>query len=177
MTIDDAIFNLETFGRHHLEKIQIDHDKSCEKLLRESVAVLESAGMIAWDKVQKCWYLIVIYKKEELENNKTNVGSIDLGLDNIATLTFKDGLNQYIFCGKKLKSVNSYTNKKIAHLQSIEMFKCGSDKFKNTKRINKIRRYRNNYINDYMHKVSKSIIDVNVNIFLYKKWKIIMYNN
>jgi hypothetical protein len=44
MTIDDAIFNLETFGRHHLEKIQIDHDKSCEKLLRESVAVLESAG-------------------------------------------------------------------------------------------------------------------------------------
>lgn len=57
------------------------------------------------------------------------------------------------------------------------MFKCGSDKFKNTKRINKIRRYRNNYINDYMHKVSKSIIDVNVNIFLYKKWKIIMYNN
>ena len=115
-----------------------------------------------YDKVQKCWYLIVIYKKEELENNKTNVGSIDLGLDNIATLTFKDGLNQYIFCGKKLKSVNSYTNKKIAHLQSIEMFKCGSDKFKNTKRINKIRRYRNNYINDYMHKVSKSIIDKSI---------------
>lgn len=26
---------------------------------------------------------------------------------NLATLTFKDGLNQYIFCGKKLKSVNS----------------------------------------------------------------------
>ena len=96
------------------------------------------------------------------KNNKTNVGSIDLGLDNIATLTFKDGLNQYIFCGKKLKSVNSYTNKKIADLQSIEMFKCGSDKFKNTKRINKIRRYRNNYINDYMHKVSKSIIDKSI---------------
>lgn len=42
------------------------------------------------------------------------------------------------------------------------MFKCGSDKFKNTKRINKIRRYRNNYINDYMHKVSKSIIDKSI---------------
>ena len=112
-----------------------------------------------YDKVKKCWYLIVIYNKKELENNKTNICSIDLGLDNIATLTFKYGLNQYIFCGKKLKSINSYTNKQIAHLQSIEMFKCGSDKFKNTKRINKIRRYRNNYINDYMHKVSKSIID------------------
>ncbi len=112
-----------------------------------------------YDKVQKCWCLIVIYKKQELENDKTNVCAIDLGLDNLATLTFKDGLNQYVFCGKKLKSVNSYTNKQIAHLQSIEMFKSGSEKFKNTKRINKIRKYRNNYINDYMHKVSKSIID------------------
>lgn len=112
-----------------------------------------------YDKVQKCWYLIVIYNKKELKNDKTNVCAIDLGLDNLATLTFKDGLNQYVFCGKKLKSVNSYTNKQIAYLQSIEMFKCGSEKFKNTKRINKIRRYRNNYINDYMHKVSKAIID------------------
>ncbi|WP_454055237.1 RNA-guided endonuclease InsQ/TnpB family protein [Clostridium sp. Marseille-Q7071] len=112
-----------------------------------------------YDKVQKCWFLIVIYNKEELKNDKTNVMGIDLGLDNIATLTFKDGLNQYIFCGKKLKSVNSYTNKQISHLQSIEMSKCGSDKFKNTKRINKLRRYRNNYINDYLHKVSKFIID------------------
>lgn len=39
------------------------------------------------------------------------------------------------------------------------MKKHGSDKFKNTKRINKIRRYRNDYINDYIHKVSKLIID------------------
>lgn len=116
-----------------------------------------------YDKVQKCWYLIVIYKKQELENDKTNVCAIDLGLDNLATLTFKDGLNQYVFCGKKLKSVNSYTNKQIANLQSIEMFKCGSDRFKNTKKINKIRRYRNNYINDYMHKVSKVIIDKVIN--------------
>lgn len=113
----------------------------------------------SYDKVQKYWYLIVIYNKVELENNKTNVMAIDLGLDNVATLSFKYGLNQYIFCGKKLKSVNSYTNKQIAYLQSIEMSKCGADKFKNTKRINKIRRYRNNYVNDYMHKVSKSIID------------------
>lgn len=112
-----------------------------------------------YDKVQKCWYLIVIYNKEELKTDNTNVMAIDLGLDNLATLTFKDGLNQYIFCGKKLKSINSYVNKRIAHLQSIEMKKYGSDKFKNTKQIIKLRKYRNNYISDYLHKVSKSIID------------------
>ena len=112
-----------------------------------------------YDKVQKCWYLIVIYNKEELKTDNTNVMAIDLGLDNLATLTFKDGLNQYIFCGKKLKSVNSYVNKRIAHLQSIEMKKYSSDKFKNTKQIIKLRKYRNNYICDYLHKVSKNVID------------------
>lgn len=39
------------------------------------------------------------------------------------------------------------------------MKKYGSDKFKNTKEINRLRRYRSNYINDYLHKVSKNIID------------------
>lgn len=111
------------------------------------------------DKVQKCWCLILIYNKEELEVDNTNIMEIDLGLDNLATLTFKDSLNQYIFCGKKLKSVNSYVNKRIAHLQSIEMKKCGSSEFKNTKEIIRLRKYRNNYICDYLHKVSKSIID------------------
>ncbi|WP_335618660.1 transposase [Clostridium botulinum] len=112
-----------------------------------------------YDKVQKCWYLIVIYNKDEAENSNDNVMSIDIGLDNLATITFKNGINQYVYCGKKLKSVNSYANKRIAYLQAIEMKKYGSDKFKNTKEINRLRKYRNNYINDYLHKVSKNIID------------------
>ena len=112
-----------------------------------------------YDKIQKAWYLIIIYNKNEVETTSNNVMSIDIGLDNLATITFKDGINQYIYCGKKLKSVNSYINKRISYLQSIEMKKVGSDKFKNTKEINKLRRYRNNYINDYLHKVSKNIID------------------
>ncbi|MCW6059640.1 transposase [Clostridium sporogenes] len=112
-----------------------------------------------YDKVQKCWYLIVIYNKDEVENSNDNVMSIDIGLDNLATITFKNGINQYVYCGKKLKSVNSYANKRIAYLQAIEMKKYGSDKFKNTKEINRLRKYRNNYINDYLHKVSKNIID------------------
>ncbi|MBO0541875.1 transposase [Clostridium botulinum] len=112
-----------------------------------------------YDKVQKCWYLIVIYNKNEVENSNDNVMSIDIGLDNLATITFKNGINQYVYCGKKLKSVNSYANKRIAYLQVIEMKKYGSDKFKDTKEINRLRKYRNNYINDYLHKVSKNIIN------------------
>ena len=112
-----------------------------------------------YDKIQKAWYLIIIYNKNEVETTSTNVMSIDIGLDNLAAITFKDGINQYIYCGKKLKSINSYINKRISYLQSIEMKKVGSYEFKNTKQINRLRKYRNNYINDYLHKVSKSIID------------------
>lgn len=112
-----------------------------------------------YDKVQKGWYLIIIYNKDEIKNISNNVMSIDIGLDNLATITLKDGLNQYIYCGRELKSVNSYVNKRIAYLQCIEMKKYGSDKFKNTKEINRLRKYRNNYINDYLHKASKNIID------------------
>lgn len=115
---------------------------------------------IKWDNSLKQWYLIAIYKKQELElADNTNIMAIDLGLDNLATLTFKDSDENYLFCGKKLKSINAHANKKISYLQSIEMKKHGSDKFKNTKEINRLRRYRNNYINDYLHKVSKNIID------------------
>ena len=51
--INEAIFNLETFGRHHCGKVQINHDRAHEQLLRDSVAVLEAEGMIEWDKVPK----------------------------------------------------------------------------------------------------------------------------
>ncbi|QXM06728.1 RNA-guided endonuclease InsQ/TnpB family protein [Crassaminicella indica] len=115
---------------------------------------------IKWDNSLKQWYLIVIYNKQELEPvNNTNIMAIDLGLDNLATLTFKDGNETYLFCGKKLKGINAFVNKKIAYYQSIEMKKIGSDKFKNTKMINSLRRYRNNYVNDYLHKTSKNIIN------------------
>lgn len=115
---------------------------------------------IKWDNSLKQWCLIVIYNKQELEpTDSTNIMAIDLGLDNLATLTFKEGNETYLFCGKKLKGINAFVNKKIAYYQGIEMNKYASDKFKNTKMINSLRRYRNNYVNDYLHKVSKNIID------------------
>ena len=55
MTIDDAIHNLETYGRHMGNRfIAINHDKSVELLLKNAVIVLEDAGMIERDTV-KAW--------------------------------------------------------------------------------------------------------------------------
>jgi hypothetical protein len=55
MSPSEAIHNLETFGRHMGNRfIAINHDKSCELLLKNAVIVLESAGMIERDSV-KAW--------------------------------------------------------------------------------------------------------------------------
>ena len=55
MTVDDAIFNLETYGRHMGNRfIAINHDRHDALLLQNAVIVLEDAGMIERDTV-KAW--------------------------------------------------------------------------------------------------------------------------
>ncbi|QPW62074.1 RNA-guided endonuclease InsQ/TnpB family protein [Clostridium botulinum] len=118
---------------------------------------------IKWDNSSKQWYLIMIYNKEEvnLTDSYNNIMSIDLGLDNLATITFEQNTNLYIIDGKYAKSKNSYYNKKIAKLTSIAMKQCKDSKhFKRTKKIVKLQTKRKNFIKDYIHKSSKKIIDL-----------------
>lgn len=117
---------------------------------------------IKWDNSIKQWYLVFIYNKEE-ENKVTgnNIMSIDLGRDNLATLTFLEDTESYLIDGKVLKSKISYYNKEVARLNSIGMKQVGdSKKFKNTKQINKLYAKRDNFVNDYIHKASRKIIDL-----------------
>jgi len=117
---------------------------------------------IKWDNSSKEWYLIIIYNQQEsnIVKDWSNVMGVDLGLDNIATLTFLNNKECIIIDGKRVKSKNSYYNKEIARLTSIAMKQQGDSKFfKRTKRIIKLQKKRNNYMNDFIHKVSKKIID------------------
>lgn len=124
---------------------------------------------IKQDKLFKEWYLLIIYQAKEKTINsrqnlscqaRSNIMSIDLGLDNLATLTFKDNAESYIINGKPIKSKNSYYNKEIARLQSIRMKQVGSDRFKDTKQIKRLRLKRKNYVKDYLHKASRKIINL-----------------
>lgn len=117
---------------------------------------------IKWDSVAKEWYLIIIYNKQVqvLDSSYSNTMAIDLGLNNLATLTFSDNSESYIINGKPVKAVNSFVNKKISKLQSIEM-KCKKTfKIKDTKAITNLRKYRTNYMNNYFHKASTEIINI-----------------
>lgn len=82
--------------------------------------------------------------------------SIDLGLDNLATIVTNTGLNPIIVNGKGLKSNNQYYNKQRAHYQNIA--KRVNDK-NYTNRLYRLTQKRNSKIEDALHKISKFIVD------------------
>jgi len=107
------------------------------------------------------WNLIIIHKVAEQEKaSGDNVMAIDLGLDNLATITLKDNPEGYIIDGKVIKSENRYYNRKITRLQKIRMKQVGSKHFKDSKQIKSLRLKRKNFVADYLHKASKKIVEL-----------------
>lgn len=98
-----------------------------------------------------------IYELEEsqIKLNEQNILAIDLGVDNLCTCVTNKG-KSFIIDGKKLKSINQFTNKENSRLQSIK----DKQKIKGmTKRQRKLWAKRNNRINDYLNKSVKTIIN------------------
>lgn len=97
----------------------------------------------------------VIYDVEEvdeLEDNE-NYCAIDLGVNNLATVSFNES-KPFIINGKPLKSINQFYNKRKAELQS----KLSGNR-KTSNKINSITRKRNNKIKNYLHKASRCIVN------------------
>lgn len=100
----------------------------------------------------------VVYNKEvfKLKKDNNRYISIDIGLDNLATLTNNVGVQPIIISGRKLKSANKYYNKKISHYREIAKRVNNLDY---TNRMNNLTIKRNNIITDLIHKASKKVID------------------
>lgn len=97
----------------------------------------------------------IVYIPEEaklIENDK--YASIDLGMDNLATMVCEQGA--FIYSGRFLKSYNNHFNKCLSKLQSIKD-KQGIEYA--TKRIKDMYEKRERYIEDTFHKISRSIVD------------------
>ncbi|MDE6005892.1 MAG: transposase [Oscillospiraceae bacterium] len=117
--------------------------------------------------------IIIGYRKECPEKKQNGrYASIDLGLNNLATVT-SNVMKPYIINGRPLKSINQYANKKIAHFKSL----LQGDK-KSSQQIKKIYTKRQHKIRDYLHKASAYIVNqlVSKNIHTLilgynKKWK------
>lgn len=106
---------------------------------------------------RKGFSIEIIYEKKETkkELNKEKYVSIDLGIDNLATLVSEDFVS--IYSGRFIKSMNRKFNKTLSELKSIKD-KQGIKK--STKRIKRLYDKRDRYLHDVFHKISKKIIDI-----------------
>ena len=155
--------NIVTFPRTDLVlRIGID----ITNLTLKEVRIVPNGSIytieLVWDKV--------IQISEKL-NDKAYIG-IDLGLKNLATIVNNIGLQPIIINGKPLVAINQYYNKKKAKLQKLMPFSVVARYNKSkgilenkkiqlhySKKMDKLTRKRNNKVEDYMHKVSKKIIN------------------
>lgn len=119
----------------------------------------------------------VIYTIDDVEKIKFNkrIASIDLGINNLATLTYSSGEQPTIINGKPLKSINQFYNKELAkHKSKLEKV----NKKKHSHRTRRLTNKRNNKVNNYLHRASKRIIndlkDKNISVLVIGKndgWK------
>lgn len=130
--------------------------------------------------IPKSQYIIaeVVYNVEIPDTTMPDNGrymSIDLGVDNLATITYNFNENPVIINGKGLKSINRYYNKYLAHYQRIAQI---HNSLYRTNRLDRLTLKRNRKVSDGIHKISRYIIneatrrDVSTIIIGYnERWK------
>jgi putative transposase len=98
--------------------------------------------------------VIYDYKQEQLKKDNNQYCGIDLGINNLMTVTSnKQGIQPLVINGKPLKSINQYYNKLKAKYQNElpkEIYKSN--------RINQLTFKREYKIKDYLHKATNNII-------------------
>jgi IS605 OrfB family transposase len=82
------------------------------------------------------------------------IASIDIGLNNLATLTSNGAFAPWILNGKPLKSINQFYNKKKAKLQAAL-----KKEQKTSRRIQALTHKRNHKVKDYLHQSSRYVMN------------------
>ena len=98
-----------------------------------------------------CYVIEVVYEiKENRPKQNQRVASIDLGLNNLATVVTNDGDNPILISGKKIKSINQYYNKMTSKQKSLL-----PNNIFTSKSLDRLWLKRNNKISYEIHKITK----------------------
>lgn len=115
--------------------------------------------------------IVYLYNEKELKLNNCRYCSIDLGVNNLATIS-SNVIKPIIINGKPIKSINQFYNKKVAY------YKSKLKNRKTSKKLNRLTNKRENKIKDYLHKSSRYIVNhlvsnnINTLVIGYNKgWK------
>lgn len=143
------------------------------KLSKSNILIktkVENPTYVKMTRLNGTTYIILVgYEVEKAEPIiNSNYATIDLGVNNLATVTFTNA-KPIIINGRPLKSINQYYNKILAKLQArqdsyiesvkqIDESKAKSIN-KRTNLMNKITTNRSNKIDDYMHKATNLIMN------------------
>lgn len=104
-----------------------------------------------------CYVMEIVYETEipDVKTESNRIASIDLGVDNLGTMTNNIGLNPIIINGKGIKSINQYYNKRLAKEKSLLKIRHGKDW---SKKLDVITFKRYQRIKNYMHNASSYIV-------------------
>lgn len=146
-------YNNQAFSKTALKKGLIKLSKT-NLVFKTKQTLVDEVRLIT--KYNKTYYLEVVYSIEEKQlTENDNYASLDLGLNNLATLASNNpNIKPIIINGRPIKSCNRWFNKRKAYLQSKLPKNCFS-----SKRLDRLSIKRSNKIDYYLHKSSKQIID------------------
>ena len=110
-------FTNQTFAKKRGENNELI---LCPKDLRISIPTkVDNPKCVKIIPKNGCFFIDVIYEvKEKPFKNTKKYSSMDLGVDNLAAITFSDGTNPLLVKGLKVKYINQGYNRLIAKSQS-----------------------------------------------------------
>lgn len=140
--IKDGLLVLPKKIRSVIEKIKTRIEE-----LREIRVIPKAVGYI----------LEIIYKKDikAPKRNKSRIAGIDLGVRNLVTIVNNIGKRPIVIKGGFAKSMNQYFNKEKSRLQSM----YDRQDIKYGMKMKKLFVKRDKKMHDYLHKVSRAVID------------------
>lgn len=149
-------FNAQAVGKREFNKGNIVPSQSPIRISVKPGIKFEDLCEVRIVSKVGCFVVEVVYEvcvhgepqQQEL------AASIDIGLDNLATIVFSDGRQPIVINGKPLKSANQFYNKQVAKLKSL----LAQGIFTSSKIENLIRN-RNHFGYSYLHQCSRLVVN------------------
>lgn len=150
-----VIFPKQSVGQREFKKNGLLHLSQTEIQIKTKVIEFNSLKEVRIIPRGSYYVIEVVYEvKEKAKKTNNNVAAIDLGLNNLSTITFNNGETPLIINGRPIKSINQYYNKQKAYYQS----RLKGSKH-TSKRIQRLLEKRNNKVTDYLHKASRMLVN------------------
>jgi IS605 OrfB family transposase len=150
-------FNAQAVGKREFKKGNVVPSQSPIRIPVKPGMTFENLCEVRIVPKVGCFVIEVVYEVDvagETPQQQGVAASIDIGLDNLATIVFSDGRQPIIINGKPLKSANQFYNKQVALLKGL----LAQGVFTSEK-IENIIRNRNHFVYSYLHQCSRMIVN------------------